>query len=165
MVRVIGVAEIVLFILILSVLFYVYFVRATDTRKRRQDSPSEIDWEAANTERVRSLLPHSKIEAIKVYRELTGASLKTAKTVIEYLIDNPDDYGDEDKEKTTPRDAGIRDLIRQGHISEAIEIYKHFTGVTLEAAAEDIAQIQQELELEDHLDEADSTQNTRRKNE
>ena len=160
MVRVIGVAEIILFILILSVLFYMYYVQASNSQKRHhQESPSGTDWEAANDERVRSQLPHRKIEAIKAYRELTGADLKTAKDVIDHLMVNPDDYGENSKEKTTLRDAGIRDLIRQGRIAEAIDIYRHFTGVSPEEAAEDIAQIEQELVLEDYLDDEDSAQN------
>jgi hypothetical protein len=158
MVRVIGVSEIILFILVLSVMAYVYYARASNSRKRHlQESPPEIDWDAANDERVRSLLPHRKIEAIKAYRDLTGASLKTAKVAVEYLMLNPDDYGEE-KEKSARRDAGIRDLIRQGRFSEAIDIYRDFTGVSPEEAVEDIAQIEQELALEDSYDDEDSTQ-------
>ena len=69
------------------------------------------------------------------------------------------DYGENSKEKATLRDAGIRDLIRQGRIAEAIDIYRDFTGVSPEEAAEDIAQIEQELVLEDYLDDEDSAQN------
>jgi hypothetical protein len=156
-----GFAEVTLFILFLSVFVYMYYTQTSNTRKRhRQETTSAIDWAAANDERVRSLLPRHKIEAIKTYRGLTGASLKDAKAAIEHLMAHPDDYG-EVKEKTNPRDAGIRDLIRQGRISEAIDIYRDFTGVSPEEAVDDIAQIEQELELEDSPDDEDPAQNTR----
>jgi ribosomal protein L7/L12 len=163
MVRVIGVSEIVLFVLVLSVVVYVYYARGGNSRKRHlQEPPPGIDWDSANDDSVRSLLPHRKIAAIKVYRELTGASLKSAKAAVEYLMANPDDYGeDKKKEKNARRDAGIRDLIRQGRVSEAIDIYREFTGVSPEEAAEDIAQIEQELELEDSYDHEDSARNAR----
>ena len=148
MMRALGLEMIVVFLLILAVMVYVYYTNARNANGlRRKKRPVEINWEVANDDALRTLLPEQTIEAIKLYREMTGADLKTAKTVIDYLNKHPDDYGEDDKEKIVPRDAGIRDLVQDGRINEAIAIYRDFTGLSIEESAQDIAQIEQELAL------------------
>ena len=46
-------------------------------------------------------------------------------------------------------DAGIRDLIAQGKIEEAVNIYRKFAGVDQFTAQEIISKIQQEMRLAD----------------
>jgi len=84
--------------------------------------------------------------------------LNEAKEAVEYVMDNPDALdGARRKKKAPSRDAGVRELVRQGKIDEAVEIYRDFTGASLADAKDDIAQIKQELALEDFgEDEADS---------
>ena len=164
MVRVLGLAEIVIFLLILTFMIYVYYANARNaTGQHRKQRPVAIDWEAANDNALRDLLPEHTIEAIKIYQEMTGVDFRTAKTVVDYLNKHPDDYGEDDKEKSIPRDAGVRELVREGRITEAIAIYQDFTGLSVEESAQDITQIEQELGLQDDLgnqgDDPLSTQN------
>jgi ribosomal protein L7/L12 len=107
-------------------------------------TPHEIDWDAAGDWRIRADIGRgNKIEAIKLYRELTGAGLKESKDVIEYLAKNPDAW---EAKKKAPRpeldDApGVRDLLDVGRDDEAIDLYRRFAGVdeyTARAAIERI---------------------------
>ena len=137
----------------------VFIVNANSaTSQQTRKKPLEIDWEAATDASVQQHLPKGKIQAIKAYRQLTGLGLKEAKEAVEYVMDNPDALdGARRKKKAPSRDAGVRELVRQGKIDEAVEIYRDFTGASLADAKDDIAQIKQELALEDFgEDEADS---------
>lgn len=145
MLRLLIMSEVILLIVVLVVLAAVYYARME--RERRRRSPV-IDWEVANDELVREHLPHNRIEAIKIYRELTGVDLKTAREAVDYLIAHPDDYGLKAKKAGLTRDAGIRELLREGRYAEAINIYQDFTGLPHDQAEADIMQIEQELTLE-----------------
>ena len=145
------------YLLVMLVVFGVaiyIFSKSTTSQGTRQYEPPEIDWVAANDESVQQHLPKNKIQAIKAYRELTGVGLKEAKEAVEYAMDNPDAYDDAEVKKKAPsRDAGVRELVRQGKIDEAVDVYRDFTGASLMDAKADIAQIEQELSLEDYGDE------------
>jgi ribosomal protein L7/L12 len=53
------------------------------------------------------------------------------------------------KQRSTPiSDAGVRELLAQGHIEEALDLYQRFTGVDLYSAKEAIQRMRQELRLE-----------------
>jgi hypothetical protein len=56
--------------------------------------------------------------------------------------------GKSKKKGAAPADAGVRHLVRLGRLDEAIDIYREFTGVSLEEAQEAISQIDQEVGLE-----------------
>lgn len=47
----------------------------------------------------------------------------------------------------TISDAGVRDLVAQGRIDEAIDLYQRFTGVDLFTAQDAVADMQRELQL------------------
>ncbi len=68
-----------------------------------------------------------KIEAIKVYRERTGCSLREAKAAVEALAAPPSSRGDE-------RLAEVRELAAAGHKIEAIKVYRARTGCSLSEA-------------------------------
>ncbi len=76
-----------------------------------------------------------KIEAIKRYRELTGAGLKEAKDAVEAL--------ESGRSATLPpkssvlrqvNDSEIEAQIRSGHLIDAIKLYREKTGVGLKEA-------------------------------
>jgi len=85
--------------------------------------PPEIDWSALSDERIQDALDKgNKIEAIKVYRELTGLGLKEAKDAIEYAQANPELVGEKKKRAAyDTMDAVICDMIQEGRIDEPIE--------------------------------------------
>ena len=154
-----SILEIIIVIFVLLGLYvFVSQARSATPRQQPQKEEPEIDWEAANDDSVQQHLPKAKIQAIKAYRQLTGVGLKEAKEAIEYVMANPDAFDEASRKKKSPsRDAGVRELVRQGRLNEAVEIYRDFTGASLLDAKDDIAQIEQELALEGYdEDEADS---------
>jgi ribosomal protein L7/L12 len=70
-----------------------------------------------------------KIEAIKLYRDLTGAGLKEAKDAVEALErgDSPASTSG----RATEDDADFLDLLRAGQKIRAIKLYRDKTGVGL----------------------------------
>jgi ribosomal protein L7/L12 len=110
-------------------------------------NPDQIDGAAFKDERIQAALDKgNKIEAIKVYRELTGLGLKEAKDAIEYLMAHPEYVGEKKKRAAyDTMDAGIRDMIQEGRIDEAIEVYQKFAGVDEYTAIDAVAEIEHEL--------------------
>jgi ribosomal protein L7/L12 len=82
----------------------------------------------------RLMLQGQKIQAIKVYRELTGVSLKEAKDYVDALESgghpvaaNPTPTGSDDL-------AEVHALARQGQKIQAIKLYRELTGTGLREA-------------------------------
>ncbi len=78
-----------------------------------------------------------KIEAIKLYRDLTGAGLKEAKDAVEAL--ERDGSAPAPRSASAPRessgaDADVLDLLRAGQKIRAIKLYRDKTGVGLAEA-------------------------------
>jgi ribosomal protein L7/L12 len=119
------------------------------TSKAKPHTPAQgIDWAAINDKSVQQHLPHSKIEAIKAYRELTGQGLKESKDAVEYAIAHPDEGADYDKGgiAPSPTDAGVRDLLEAGKFENAVDAYKIFAGVDYFTARNAVEAIQREIE-------------------
>jgi len=75
-----------------------------------------------------------KIQAIKYYREVTGASLKASKEAVELIIEHRDDLDQLAKAKgrlldELPVGDGVRHLIEDGEIERAVAAYRDFNGV------------------------------------
>jgi hypothetical protein len=119
------------------------------TRQERQTGelpywmPGQIDWDVIADEQLQYWLNRgNKIEAIKRYRELTGAGLKEAKDSIEYAEKHPDERGEKKKAPRLDLDApGIRDLLEEGREDEAVEVYQKFAGVDVYSARDAVARI------------------------
>ena len=109
----------------------------------------EMDWDAINDQVVQAALDDgNKIEAIKRYRLLTGQNLSDSKDAIEYAMLHPDERGDKKKKAAyDAQDAGIRDLIQEGRLDEAIEIYQKFAGVDACTARDAVNEIARDLHL------------------
>jgi hypothetical protein len=108
-----------------------------------------IDWDAISHHTVQDAIQsNKKINAIKAYRELTSQGLKEAKFAVEYAIKHPDTPLKHRKHRLAENssDGGLRDLIREGKIEEAIETYQKFAGVDQFSAQDAIRQLQAELE-------------------
>lgn len=79
---------------------------------------------------VRSLLEQgNKIEAVKVYREHTGAGLKDAKDAVEALQRGPG--LPRDAETATHWEVEVLRLLGEGEKIKAVKLYKERTGATL----------------------------------
>jgi len=110
-------------------------------------SPDQIDGSALSDERIQEAMNKgNKIEAIKVYRELTGLGLKESKDAIDYVLAHPDVEFEKKKRATYDKlDAGVRDLVVEGRIDEAIEVYQKFAGVDEYTAMDAIAEIEHDI--------------------
>jgi ribosomal protein L7/L12 len=123
----------------------VMFQAQTETVEPRfKQKPAALDWNALADAELQSHLPQMKIEAIKRYRELTGAGLQEAKAAIEYAIVHPEQLAQKGHvSRIVDTDgAGVRDLIAAGRIAEAVKIYAAFMGVDEFTARNAIAQLQ-----------------------
>ncbi len=88
-----------------------------------------------------------KINAIKYYREQTGLGLKASKEAVEYIMANRDAADEMAKGKHVPTPpeavgAGVRDLIADGEIERAVEVYREFMGVDEYTARAAIAEME-----------------------
>lgn len=123
------------------------------TRQERDQPPkatAEIDWDAINSEALQDALAKgNKILAIKEYRKLTGHGLKEAKDAVDYAERHPDERFEKSTKKKKAaadnQDAGIRDLILEGRINEAVEVYQKFAGVDAYTAKDAVDEIAREL--------------------
>jgi hypothetical protein len=110
-----------------------------------------INWAVLNDPDIQTLIAHHKLTAaIERYCELTGCSFREAQFAIGVVMDNPR-LSTQKKKKAhydTP-DAGIRDLVRDGEIERAVEVYRIFAGVDEYTARDAIAEIERELRLGD----------------
>lgn len=122
------------------------------TRQERREgvqpngfSPEQPDWGMLAEPEMQDFLTRGlKINAIKRYRERTGVGLKEAKDAIEYALAHPDEAALKKLRRAEDSfsDAGLRDLIAEGRLDEAAELYRQFAGVdeyTAREAVEEIA--------------------------
>lgn len=104
-----------------------------------QQTSSKVPNDPGLTERVRQLARQGQtIQAIKEYREATGASLQTAKEAVEGWI-----KGDEPpRSRAVSNDPGLTDnvrkLARQGRKIQAIKEYREATGASLKTSKDAI---------------------------
>jgi ribosomal protein L7/L12 len=127
-------------------------------------NPEQIDGAVVSDERILNALDKgNKIEAIKVYRELTGLGLKESKDAIEYLMVHPEALSEKKKRAAyDTMDAGIRDMIQEGRIDEAIEVYQKFAGVDEYTAMDAVAEIEHELRQGESAEVGDIDDRVRR---
>jgi large subunit ribosomal protein L7/L12 len=105
------------------------FASADDAADAAGVQPQSLDG------RVRALLIDGrKIEAIKLYRNMTGAGLKEAKDAVEAL-ERDGSLPNRDK-PMSGGDADILDLLRGGQKIRAIKLYRDRTGSGLAEAKE-----------------------------
>jgi ribosomal protein L7/L12 len=138
-------------VVIVGLLVAVNYVLVTRQEQREGKMPSwtpeQIDWDAIADEQLQEALTRgNKIEAIKRYRELTGAGLKEAKDAVEYGEKNPELAHDKKKAPRPELDdaPGVRDLLDEGRDDEAVDLYRRFAGVDEYTARAAIERIKQE---------------------
>ena len=144
------------FIALFIIVFILGFLIAAAALRSGQYRPpqppratAEIDWDAINSEAVQNALEvGNKIQAIKEYRQLTGVGLKEAKDAVDYAVLHPDERFEKSTKKKKAaadnQDAGIRDLIADGRMDEAIEVYQRFAGVDAYTAKDAVDEIAHE---------------------
>jgi hypothetical protein len=117
-----------------------------DRKHGKGVQPPEIDTTAlADPEIQAAVASGHKINAIKIYRELTGVGLKEAKDAVEYFEKHPDILSEKKKApELRLSDSGIRDLIVKGRTEEAVEIYQKFAGVDEYTARDAVEQIKRD---------------------
>ncbi len=84
-----------------------------------------------------------KLDAIRIYREQTGASLKDATDAIKALESKLD--ADDDSEVEHNQD--VETLLRGGHKLDAIRVYRQQTGASLKDATDEINELAKNLGL------------------
>lgn len=139
---------VVLMIIITIAVLYLLYNTMMDKAGRAASRSLVIDDKALDDEELQSYLPNNKIAAIKRYRELTSVGLKDAKEAIEAVIADPDATKHKrmralHRLSDDAQGAGVRDLIAEGKLDEAAEVYAQFMGVdvyTARAAIEDMAE-------------------------
>ena len=141
----------ILFIVVFVIGFVIAMNYLTASRRDRSNpirQLTEIDWDAIGDEVVQTALAsRNKIEAIKRYRLLTGQGLKESKDAIDYALLHPVERGDKKKAAYDAQDAGIRDLIQDGQLDEAVEIYQKFAGVDAYTARDAVDEIARDIHL------------------
>ncbi|MDQ7026891.1 MAG: hypothetical protein Q9P44_15185 [Anaerolineae bacterium] len=134
-------------ITVLIAVFLFFFIMNAVQQNSVQES-ADIDWDAIADSELQSYLPHMKIKAIRRYRELTGAGLKEAKEALEYVLAHPEHAAKKGKSGAgglvDTEGAGVRDLIHEGRIDEAVAVYASFMGVDEFTARDAIEQMQRE---------------------
>lgn len=103
--------------------------------------------DAAIEDRLRSLLADGrKLEAIKLYREHTGAGLAEAKNAVESL-----ERGESLPQRPPSGDSSLEwdvvSLLEQGRKIEAVKVYRERTGVGLKQAKDAVDTIASERGL------------------
>ncbi len=143
---------VILFIIVFIIGFLIAINYLTASKQDRSNPIrplAEIDWNAIDDEALQAALANNnKIEAIKRYRQLTGLGLKESKDAIDYAMLHPDQRGSKKKKAAyDAQDAGIRDLIQEGRLDEAVEIYQKFAGVDEYTARDAVDEIARDLHL------------------
>lgn len=133
---------------VLFVFILLWATRAGNQMAASSYDPANIDLEIAYDPDIQNeIAAGRKIQAIKLYHEVTGCGLKEAKDAIEFLIANPD-YHLRSKGKNDadglPLDAGVREMLRAGRREDAVQIYQDFTGADAEDAEAEITRLEWE---------------------
>ena len=148
-----GVAELVIISAIgIVILLFLLFTVGFTTQQSVAFTPDRLHLGAVADDELQSYLPNQKINAIKRYRDLTGAGLKEAKEAIEYVIANPDALEKSKSAKLSHTGgAGVQDLIAEGRIDEAIKVYAAFMGVDQFTAREAVEALIDQSNRENRL--------------
>jgi len=152
----IGIGEIVVILGIIIAASFAFRMMRTIKRINAvpKPKPDFIDWGVLADPALQSCLPHQKLQAIQRYRELTNLGLKEAKETIEYIIEHPEALkkGKSESGKIVDTDgAGVKDLIAEGRINEAVEVYAAFMGVDEFTAQEAVEQLRREPQATERL--------------
>lgn len=99
---------------------------------------------------IKSALKHSKLEAVKIYKSLSGASLLESKQFVESLSDgnSPQTEAAGDNELTATQMDQVLDALGKGQKIEACKLYRNFSGSTLKESKEFVEKLSEELQLE-----------------
>lgn len=137
---------------IVVTLLVINYIAVTIQERREGDTipfdpETDIDWEALSDPQLQEFLAQgNKIGAIKVYRQLTGMGLKESKDAIDYAAKHPDEWGEKKKKSAyDSQDAGVRDLIQDGRIDEAVEVYQRFAGVDEYTSRDAVTELERQI--------------------
>ncbi len=133
-----------------------YIVVTLQQRREGKRPLPLLDASIFQDEAVQSALQRGmKIEAVKRIREKHAIGLKEAKDALDHYLAQTNiglREAPAPKKKAPdliPTDQGIRRLVDQGRIDEAIDAYRLFTGVDSFTARDAIEEIQRELDDEE----------------
>jgi ribosomal protein L7/L12 len=87
----------------------------------------------------------NRIEAVKAYREATGASLSEANDVVDRIEGRMNGTQEADRAPDSDLRSRVIDLLREGRKIEAIKIYRDATGEGLKEAKDAVEAIERTL--------------------
>ncbi len=140
---------------VIALVLFAFLATASNRNDVSASIINDVDWSAIADDELQSYLPNRKINAIKRYRDLTGYGLKESKLAIEYVIAHPDSKKGKRYLSHIPDGAGIRDLVEEGRIEEAIKVYAAFMGVDEFTARDVIQDMQRESVALHNLSDVD----------
>ncbi len=118
----------------------------------REERFAELDARLVRRDELQSLLQaQQKIQAIKLFREDTGASLREAKEIIDRMVATntsavPSAFVEPGSHELTSQfTTEIQDCLRAGHKIEAIKIYRAQTGTSLREAKDAVERMEAEM--------------------
>jgi hypothetical protein len=133
-------------------LFLFIFLVAMAIRWRRHQVLVDMDAVLADEKLREYVLAKQGRAARRRYRLLTGVSLREARLRVNELIASPE-LLDVQKKKRPEVEAvpgeGVRNLIAEGRIDEAVDVYRDFMGVDKFTAEQAVLEMQRELRLSD----------------
>ena len=140
--------EIIIIVMVLIAL--VWFLRSRGGTTNATMAPVQLTEDAASAladSVVQAALDRgNKIEAIKRVRQLTGLGLKEAKDLVEAYQRNPDSVVEKKKRPVNDLSAdGVRDLIEEGKLDEAVDLYRRFAGVDQYTAQDAVEKLRKEM--------------------
>jgi ribosomal protein L7/L12 len=143
-----GMTEIIIVVIVLIAV--VWFLRSRGGTTNATMAPVQLTEDAASAVAdsvVQAALDRgNKIEAIKRVRQLTGLGLKEAKDLVEAWQRNPDSFAEKKKRPVNDLSAdGVRDLIEEGKLDEAVDLYRRFAGVDQYTAQDAVEKLRQEM--------------------
>lgn len=126
------------------------YLEAQLRRGEEEERPASLDTGAGSMEEVQRLMQAGrKINAIKAYRQATGAGLKEAKVAIERMAAGTNEpWPQERSAKTRPGPVDpekLQGLIREGRKIEAIKYIRQQRGVGLKEAKEAVEWLEANL--------------------
>jgi hypothetical protein len=135
-----------------NVLFVFIFFVTLVVRWRRSQILVDMDAVLADTSLRGYILEGKEREARWRYRWLTGASLRETRQRVRELIANPGLLATVKKKRPEVEPAqgeGVRTLIAEGRIEEAVEVYRNFMGVDKYTAEQAVSDLRREKRLND----------------
>jgi hypothetical protein len=111
---------------------------------------NELDWTILLSNEMQSYLLEDKLEAIKLYQEVTGVTHLEAKEAIDHFVTHTQDIpaSMRHNDDTQGQISRMRELLRQGKRTRAREMYQDLTGADQLEVLNALDQLEKEARIE-----------------